>query len=45
MIIFFSEMLPKTFAVLLSHQLAAALSLPLSALVWVVDPICRRYDS
>ena len=39
MIIFFSEMLPKTFAVLLSHQLAAALSLPLSIFVRGVDPI------
>lgn len=39
LIIFFSEMLPKTFAVLLARELAAALSLPLSFLVQLVDPI------
>ena len=39
MIIFFSEMLPKTLAVLIARQLSASLSLPLSLLVRLVDPI------
>lgn len=39
LIIFFSEMLPKTFAVLLSRELATRLSWPLSIMVGIVDPI------
>ena len=39
LIIFFSEMLPKTVAVLMSRRLAAAFSLPLSIAVRVVDPL------
>ena len=39
LLIFFSEMLPKTLAVLLSRQLAAAFSLPLSFAVRAVDPL------
>lgn len=39
LIIFFSEMLPKTLAVLIAKQLAAAMSLPLSVLVRLLDPI------
>lgn len=39
LIIFFSEMLPKTVAVLMSRQLSAACSLPLSVLIKLVDPL------
>ncbi len=38
-IIFFSEMLPKSFAVLQARRLSAWLSLPLSAFVRLVDPL------
>ncbi len=39
LIIFFSEMLPKTVAVLMSRRLAAACSLPLAVMVRIVDPV------
>jgi len=39
LIIFFSEMLPKTVAVLMSRQLSAACSLPLSFMINLVDPL------
>ena len=39
LMIFFSEMLPKTFGVLVNKQLAALVSLPLTVFVGMVDPI------
>lgn len=38
-IIFFSEMLPKTIAVLVSQQLSTLISLPLAGFVRMVDPV------
>jgi len=38
-IIFFSEMLPKTVAVLITRNLSAFVSLPLSFMIRVIDPI------
>ena len=43
MIIFCSEMLPKTFAVLLARELSATLAVPLSFLVSLVDPIMPMF--
>ena len=39
LIIFFSEMLPKTLGVLIARQLATSLSLPLSLMVRLIDPM------
>ena len=39
LIIFLSEMLPKTVGVLISRQLAALISVPLALLIRLVDPI------
>ena len=39
LIIFFSEMLPKTIAVLATRQLSAWISIPLSIMIRLVDPI------
>ncbi len=38
-IIFFSEMLPKTVAVLITRSLSSVVSLPLSFMIRVIDPI------